>query len=181
MRALARRHEGAVGEYHIGGEEVVDGQAEAAREVANSAAERQAGHAGGGEEAGRSGHAEADCGVVDIAPGAAGVGADGVILRADRGAAQQRQVDDQGVIPDSQPCRVVTAASDGDLDAMLAAETYAGNNVGDVPAARDGGRALVDHGVVDYAHLVVPGIARRDQVTAQGSGQLFVRRDGGFR
>ena len=113
---------------------------------------------------------KADGGVIDVSPGAAGVGADGVILRADRGAAQQRQVDDQGVVPDAEACRVVAAASDGDLDAMLAAETYAGDDVGDVPAARDGGRVLVDHGVVDGARLVVPGISRRDQVAAQGGG-----------
>ena len=75
----------------------------------------------------------------------------------------------------------MAAAPDGDLDAVLAAETHAGDDVGDVAAARDGGRVLVDHGVVDGARFAVPGIARRDQVTAQGGGQLFVRRGGGFR
>ena len=103
------------------------------------------------------------------------VGADGVVLRADRGAAQQRQVDDQGVVPHPEAGGVVAAAADGDLDAVLAGEPHAGDHVGDVAAARDGGRALVDHGVVDGACLVIPGIPGHDQVAAHGGGQLLVR------
>ena len=68
----------------------------------------------------------------------------------------------------------MAAAADGDLDAAVTAETHAGDDVGDVAAARDGGRVLVDHGVVDGARLVVPGIGRCDQVAAQGGGQLLI-------
>ena len=56
--------------------------------------------------------------------------------------------------------RVVAAAPDGDLDAVLAGEPHAGDDVGGVAAAHDGGRVLVDHGVVDGARLVIPGICR---------------------
>ena len=69
----------------------------------------------------------------------------------------------------------MAAAADGDLHAVVAAETDAGDDVGGVAAARDGGRVLVDHGVVDRACLVVAGIVRHDQVAAQGGGQLLVR------
>ena len=131
-------------------------------------------HAGGREEAGRSSHAERHGRVIDVSPGAAGVGADGVVLRANGGAAQQRKVDDQGVVPHSEAGHVVAAAPDGDLHAVVAAEADAGDDVGDVAAARDGGRVLVDHGVVDGARLVVTGIGGRDQVAAQGGGQLLV-------
>jgi hypothetical protein len=51
----------------------------------------------------------------------------------------------------------VAAAPDGDLDAVLAGEPHAGNDVGRVPAAHDGRWTLVDHGVVDGARLVIPG------------------------
>src|SRR5436309_365701 len=83
---------------HIGAEQVVDGEAETARQVADTAAERQAGHPGVGQEAGGGGHAEGHGCVVDVSPGASGVDADGVVLRAYRGAAEQRQVDDQGAV-----------------------------------------------------------------------------------
>ena len=130
--------------------------------------------AGRGEETGRGGHAERDGGVIDVSPGAAGVDADGVIFRADRSAAQQRQVDDQRIVGDAQAGRVVAAASDGEFDAVLAAEPHARDDVGRVAAARDSGRMLVDHGVVDGACLVIAGIARQDQITAQNGGQVVV-------
>ena len=94
---------------------------------------------------------------------------------SDRGAAQQRQVDDQGVVPHPQASRVVAAAPDRDLDTVLAGEPHAADDVGGVVAARDGRRVLVDHGVVDGARLVVAGVRRQDQVSAQGGGELLVR------
>ena len=113
----------AVGEHDVGGQQVVDREAEAPGQVADAAAEGQAGHAGGREEAGRGGHAERDRRVVDVAPGAAGVDPDGVLRGVDRGAAQQRQVDDQGVVPDPEAGGVVAAAPDGDLDAVARGRT----------------------------------------------------------
>ena len=78
----------------------------------------------------------------------------------------------------ARPRRVVAAAADGDLDAVLAGEPHTGNDVGGVAAAHDGGRVLVDHAVVDGARLVIPGVAGRDQVAAHGGGQLLVRSRG---
>ena len=178
---LAGGHERAVGQDDVGGEEVVHGEAEAAGQVADAAAEGQAGHAGGGQEPGRGGHAERDGRVVDISPGAAGVNADGVILRADRGASQPGEVDDQGVVGHPQAGRVMPAAPHGDLRSVLAGEPHAGDDVGGVAAADDGGRVLVDHAVVDGARLVVSGVSRLDQFAAHGGGQVGVRRRGGAR
>jgi hypothetical protein len=72
----------------------------------------------------------------------------------------------------------VAAATDGDVGAVGAGELHADDHVGGVPAARDRRRILADHGVVDGACLVVLGISRHDQVTAQGGGQLMERRGG---
>ena len=178
VRGLAGGHECAVGEHHIGGEEIVDGEAEAAGQVADAAAQRQARHPGGPDKPGRGGHAERHGRVVDISPGAAGIGADGVIRRADRGAAEQRQVDDQRAIGYPQPGRAVPAAPHGDLCAVGAGEPDAGDHIGGVPAARDRRRVLVDHAVVHGARLVVTRISRHDQITAHGGGQLAVLQGG---
>src|SRR5204863_510883 len=83
----------------------------------------------------------------DGSPGAAGVSADSVILGADGGAAQQRQVNDQGIVLHPEAGCVVAASPGGDLDTVLAAEPHAGDDMGRVAAACDGRRALVDHGV----------------------------------
>ena len=166
--------EGAVGEHDVGGQQVIHGEAEAAGQVADAAAESQAGHAGGPDEAGRGGHAEFHGRVVDVSPGAAGIGADGAAGRVDGRAAQQRQVDDQGAVGYPEPGAAVAAAADGDLRAVAAGEPDAADDVGGVPAARDRGRMLVDHAVVHGARLVVTRISRHDQVTAHGGGQLVV-------
>src|SRR5206468_5265468 len=73
VAGLAGVHEAAVGQDDVRAEQVVHGEPEAARQVADAAAEGQPGHAGGGEEARGRGHAERDGGVVDVAPGAAAV------------------------------------------------------------------------------------------------------------
>jgi hypothetical protein len=179
MGILAGRDEGAVGEHDVGGEQVVDRQPEPAGQVADAAAESQPGHSGRGQESGWGGHAERHGGVVDVTPGASGVGADGAAVRADRGAAQHRQVDDQGVVPDTQAGRVVAAAPDGDRDGAGAGKSHAGDDVRGVADAGDGLRMLIDHGVVDGAGLVVARVIRPDQVAADGGGQLFVAGFGG--
>ena len=86
---FASGDESAVGEYDVGRDQVVYGKSEAPRQVTDAAAERQARHAGRRQESGRRGHPECDRRMVDITPGAAGIGADGVILGVDGGAAQQ--------------------------------------------------------------------------------------------
>ena len=172
--SLAGGDEGAVGQHDVGGQQAVHGEAEPARQVADPAAERQAGHAGGPDEPGRGRHAELHGRVVDVSPGAAGIGADGAPGRVDGRAAQQRQVDDQGAVGDPEPGAAVAAAADGDLRAVAAGEPDAADHVGGVPAARDRRRMLVDHPVVHGARLVVPRISGLDQVTAQRCRQLVV-------
>jgi hypothetical protein len=67
---------------------------------------------------------------------------------------------------------------DGELDAVVTAEAHAGDDVGGVPAARDGRRVLIDHAVVDGAGRVVAGISRHDQLASQAGGQFLERRGG---
>jgi hypothetical protein len=90
-----------------------------------------------------------------------------VVLGVDGGTAHQRQVDDQGIVGNAEAGRVMAAATDRDLDVVLAGELHARDHVGRVPAARYGGGVLVDHGVVDRSGRVVVAISRHDQVTAQ--------------
>ena len=64
---LVRRDEAAVGEHDVGLEQIVDGQAELAGEMADAAAEGDAADAGGGDDAARRGQTEGVRGVVQIA------------------------------------------------------------------------------------------------------------------
>src|SRR5687768_4287634 len=78
---LARHDELPISRYHVGGDEVVADEAERPREVADATAEAQTGDPRGRDGAARRGEAEGVSGVVEIAPGAPGLGAD----RAPRG------------------------------------------------------------------------------------------------
>ena len=73
--------------------------------------------------------------------------------------------------PSSQlprPGPVVAAAADRDQQALLAPEVHGRDDVGDVGAARDEPRALVDHAVVELARLVVAGSPGWMSVAAEG-------------
>ncbi len=61
----------------------------------------------------------------------------------------------------------MAAAADRCEHVVLPAESHGGLDVLDVRGVRDQARPLVDHAVVDFAGLVVTGIARLYELTAQ--------------
>ena len=71
------------------------------------------------------------------------------------------------------------SGADGDVEAVLAAERDRSDDVRDVGAARDQGRALVDHSVVERPNLVVVRvIGSRDaavQLCLEGVDALTVQ------
>ena len=107
-------HDRAVGQHDLGLDEAVDAEPELTGQVAEAAAERQAGDAGGGEDAGRDGEAERVRGVVDVAQQGAPLHADETLVRVDVDRTHVAEVDDQGVGPDAQPGGVVSSAADGE-------------------------------------------------------------------
>ncbi len=170
-------HEPAVGQHDVDLEDVVDGQAAAAGEMAEPAAERQAADAGGRDDAGRHGIAERVRGVIDIAPCAAAFDAHGLRHRVDANTLHPRQLDHQAVVDAAEAAGVVTAALDGEQHLLLACEVHGGDDVGDISHARDEARLLVDHRVVDLAGFLVTGVGRLDQFAAQTG---LERGDGGI-
>ena len=107
---------------------------------------------------------------------------------ADRGLArirvyvdllQAREVDHQPVVDAAEAAAVVPSGADGDVEAVLAAERDCSDDVLDVGAARDQGRALVDHSVVERPNLVVVRvIGSRDtavQLCLEGVDALTVQ------
>ena len=107
----ARRDEAAVGQDDVGSQQVVDGQAVAARQVPQPTAEGQTADAGGRDDAARGRQAEGVGGVVDVAPRAATEhqrrAGDGI----DPDAAHAREVDHDAVVTDAETGAVVTAAA----------------------------------------------------------------------
>ena len=156
----ARGDETAVGEHHVGLEQIVDGQPVLARQVAGPAAERQASDAGGRDDAEWDRQAEGMRRVVDIARRAARPDPNGAGRRVDPYPFHHRQVDDQPVVDAAEARAVVAAAADGDEKAVVAAEIDRCDHVGNIDALRDQQRPLVDHAVIERARLVIVRVAR---------------------
>ena len=176
---LARGHEAAVGEDHVRFEQVVDGEAVLAREVARPAAEGEARDAGGRDDAEGHRQAERVRGVIHVARRAAGIHPDRAARRIHAHALHLREVDHQAVVAAAEAGAVVAAAPDRDEKALVAAEGHRGDDVGDVHAARDEARLLVDHPVIERAGGVVVGVAGLDQLAAQGGAKGLDRLVGG--
>jgi hypothetical protein len=165
----------AVGQHDLRLEQVVDREAEASREVAEPAAEREAADACAADDAARRGQPVLAGRVVDLAPEAAAADArrprDGI----DLDVLQPRQVDHDAAVAGPQPGAVVAAAPHRDEELVLAGEAERRRDVVRARDARDHAGALVDHRVVDGARVVVVGVPGSDQVALE-SGQLGSRR-----
>ena len=61
----------------------------------------------------------------------------------------------------------MTAAADGEQQALLAGEVHGGDDVGRVDGARDEARTLVDHAVVERTNGVVVRIGLADEPAAK--------------
>ena len=106
-----RAHDLALGGDHVHRDHVVAGPAVAARQVAEAAADGEAGDAGGGDEAEHGRQPVHLRLAVQIAQRAAGLRAADALRRIDPDAAQQRQVDHQPAVAHREAGDVVAAAA----------------------------------------------------------------------
>src|SRR5207237_10568145 len=81
--------------------------------------------------------------------------------------ADEREIDDQAIIADSQPSGVVSSTPDGNEEVVLTTEVDRRNDIGHIGTSRDQGGMLVDHAVVDFAGCVVALIIGLDEFSPQ--------------
>ncbi len=175
-------HHRALGRDDLHRHDVVAGVAEAARQVAETAAHREPADAGGRDEAEHGGQAVQLRLAVDIAQCAAGLRARGVRLRVDPHATHQRQVDHQAAFAYRQAGDVVAATPNRDQQIVLARESKCLHDVHAADAAHDQAGTAVDHAVPDLARLVVGGRAAVEhgaaEVGPEGLQRIGRDRDG---
>ena len=149
----------AVGGDDLDGSQVVAAQAVGPHQHAHAAAEGETrdpglGHLTPGrdepEELGRA---------VDVAPGRAGLGADGAGGGVDVDGLHLREVDDQAVVTHGAAGHLVASAADADHRVVLAGDLDDLDDVSGVGAARDHRRVAIDQPVPHPPCRVVVGVA----------------------
>ena len=106
-------------------------------------------------------------GMIDIARRASSIDTHGAVRRIDAHAPHHGEVDHQPVVATAQAWAIVAAATDGDQQALAAAEAHRGDDVGDVHAARDQAWPLVDHAIVKRTGGIVVNVTWTDDVSAE--------------
>ena len=150
----------AVGGDHVAGREVVDGESEAAHEVADPATEGQPADAGVGDDAARHGQPEGLGLVVDVAPQTAALSPDRSRQGVDPHPGHGGQVDHQAVVTHGVSGDGVAAASHRHRQRPLPGELDRGQHVGRPRAAGDDRGPTLDVPVPDLPGGLVTLVAR---------------------
>ena len=168
-------HHRAVGGHHLGGEQVVAGQAVGPHEVADAAAEREAAEPGGRDQAAGGGQAMRLCGGVEPGPLRPAAGGGSTCRGIHLDGVHRRQVDDDAVVARRESGDAVRAAAHGDRQAFAGGEAHGAHHVGGPGGSHHHRRALVDRAVPDVASFLVRVVARPDQRAVELALQLVDR------
>ncbi len=155
----------AVGQHDVRTDQIVDGQAVFARQVAVAAAQRQPADAGRRYNAADRRQAVFMGGLVNVAPRAATFDICGFGIGIDPDFIHPGEVDDQSVIHQRQPGAVMPAAPDGDFYIVFSGIIYRLCHVIGILAFDDRPRMLVDHSVKNGPCLVVVFIPGQNQTS----------------
>ena len=156
-------------------DEVVAGQADAARQVADPAAEREAADAGRRDDPAGRRQPVLVGRVVEGAPGRPALGSRRPLAGIDVDALHADEVDHDGVVARPEPGNAVRASAHGDREPVLARVVHRRDDVVGVGAAHDHARPPLDHRVVDLARLVVPRVLGSDGLAPHMVAELSRR------
>ena len=172
---IARSDLPAIGENDIGRQQVVDGEPDAAGQVADAATQRQATHPSRRDDPAGRRQAERVGRMVDITPRRAAPNPGDLLDRVDPHVVHLRQVDDQTVVHRAESGNAVAPTTNCQVEAGVAASSDRGHHVGRIHALDDGAGLAVVHGVVDSASVVVVRIRGGDDATPHRFGQCLDR------
>ena len=142
--------------------EVVDCPAEAACQIAETTAERQAGEAGLGDEAEHGGQPVLLGRAVDVVQEAARLDVGQPALDVHLDVLKSRHVECKATVGERRPCNVVPAALYREQDSVRAGEPNCLADVVGGEGLYDDGRPLRDHAVPNADRPVEAGIAREE-------------------
>ncbi len=172
---LAGLHELSVGGDHVHRLQLVDREPVLAHDPPDATAERQARHAGVGDDARGNREPELLGLAVELAEQHACLHPHRSRLGVHPDALHRPQVDDQAVVAHGQTGEAVASPAHRHQQVAPARETHGCADVGDTGAPGDEAGAAVDRAVPHLAVLVVAGVSRTDELTAHRRLQLVER------
>jgi hypothetical protein len=110
--------------------------------------------------------------MINITPNTSAVDPDRTGHRVDRGAPEAAEVDHERVIPHPETATMVTTATNGERQHVVARVRHAGKHVGHVGAPHDREWVTIHCAVVDSARRVVFRIGSGDDL-ASDSGKII--------
>ncbi len=169
----ARRHQIPVGQHDIRLDQVVDGQPVAPREIAMTAAQREAADTGRRDDPRGDGQSECMRRVIHLALGAAAFRPYRALCRIDPDSLLQGEVNHQSIIAAAQSRPVVAAAANGSEQVVLPTEPDGGDHIRHIGAARYEQGLLVDHAIVQPTSLLILGVAALKELTAEARLEIL--------
>jgi len=167
------RDDAPVGRHQFDRAEAIDGQSEVALEAADSATERQPGHARVTDDPHRTYQAVLLCRDVQLTEEGAATGPCPAPMGVDGYCVQAAQVDDQTALARRVAERTVPAAADSDLELVLATEPDRGNDVIDAGRPHDQRWSPVEDRVPDPSCVVVVNGVRLDDLAGEMAAELI--------
>ena len=170
---VRRTQHPAVGGDHFGGGQVVDGQAELARQPPHAAAQRQPPDAGMADQPGRDGQPMGLGSGVQVSQQRPAADPCAPGSRVDRHCVELAQVDHDAVVADGRARAVVSAAAYGYLQLVLAGEAKRLDHVRRRRTAGDQRRTTIDSRVPDPAAVIEIRVARLDDGSVHRPAQFL--------
>ena len=172
---VARNDLPAISKNHIGRQQVVDGQPDAAGQVADAATQGQTTYSGRRDDP--TGHRQAERvgRMVDITPSRAAPDPGDLLVRVDPKVVHCRQVDDQTLVHGAESGNAVAPTTNCEVEAAVAGSGDRGHHIGRIHALDDGAGFAVVHGVVDNASVVVVRVRGGDDAPPYRLSQCLDR------
>ena len=160
LRVLVHMDPLAISGHEVNREQVVDGEAELAHQVPETAAERQAADPRVADDPARRGEPGSLRGPVELSPEYAAGGSCEARVRVHADRLHQRKVDHEATVADGVARYRVPSPADRDEQSSIPGEANGFDDVVRTCTARDEGRSPIDRAVPDPSRLLVSLLGR---------------------
>ena len=175
---MAGEHDLPVGGDDIGGDQVVDREAEAAHQMTDPAPERQSADTGVADDSAGGRQPERLALAVEVGVQATTLNVNGRQRRIDTRPGHGRQIDDDAVIAHGVSRHGVPTAADRDQQVVGSGVAHRSGDVGGARAARDEARTTIDGAVPDASCLVIAIVGGGDDGAVESVDHDIVRENG---